>query len=259
MLFGSDLDGTLIYSEKYLKQHTPAVEVVERGKYNSFMTRKSAELLKKIANKCTFVPCTTRTIDQFKRIQFFSQDVIPIYAIVSNGANLLIDGAVDLDYKYMIHKALLNDCLACEDILKEFNKFASEKWAQPMRQADEVFHYCIINREYVPSDEIAAFSKWLKQQNWGLSIQGRKLYLVPNVVNKWSALEHVAELAGESDIVTAGDSLLDIPLVKGAKYSISPAHGEIYDQYATVGWHFTKSTGILAGEEILQYVCQLVK
>ncbi|MEG6521999.1 HAD family hydrolase [Desulfotomaculum sp. 1211_IL3151] len=259
MIFASDLDRTIIYSDKFLRDFSGEVVAVEYGKYNSYMTKPASQLLKIINREITFVPCTTRTIEQYQRIQFFQREVTPKYAVVSNGANLLVDGNLDLDYQKSIAQALVNNCLASEDILKEFDKLNCGNWTQPMRHADGVFHYCIIERDKAPWQELNFFKKWAEDQRWEMSIQGRKLYLVPCVINKGAALRIISERIGEAAIFSAGDSLLDIPLIKEAQYRISPAHGELFEQCSSEKeWKFTKASGILAGEEILQQVYHMV-
>lgn len=262
MIFASDLDRTMIYSDKFLEEFPGEVVAVERGKYFSYMTKRAVVLLKVLAERITFIPCTTRTIEQYQRIQFFHDQVVPSYAIVSNGANILLNGLLDIGYQDNIRQALLNDCLAGEDILKEFEKIAHQDWAQALRNADGVFYYCIVDREKLPWKELESFAKWALRQKWEISVQGRKLYLVPQVVNKWSALKRIMEVKEDGRILSAGDSLLDLPLIKGAEYSISPAHGELYEQYGQASklakWQFTKSPGIKAGEEILGAISKLV-
>ncbi|ABO48891.1 conserved hypothetical protein [Desulforamulus reducens MI-1] len=257
MIFASDLDRTLIYSGKFLTEFQGKVKAVETGKYYSYMTERAAELLKQVAARITFVPCTTRTIEQYRRIQFFQGEIVPQFAIVSNGANILLEGTEDSTYRNHITRILANECLAGDEILKEINKLLSAKWAQPMRQADGVFHYCIIDRDKAPLEELIAFSQWASTQKWNVSIQGRKLYLVPLVINKWSALERVASIIGDTRVFAAGDSLLDLPLMQGAHYAVSPAHGELYEQFSELGkWTFTETSGIRAGEQILEMVLE---
>ena len=255
MIFASDLDRTLIYSEKFLLDYSGKVTAVESGKYTSYMSERSVDLLKYIARRAIFVPCTTRTIEQYRRIQFFQNVVKPKYSVVSNGANILVEGILDFGYSKTISMILLNECAAGEDIIKEFNKLASDLWAQPFRQADGAFYYCIIDRDKAPLQELTVFTKWALEQKWGVSIQGRKLYLVPQAINKWSAMQRVIEITGDGWIIGAGDSLLDLPLIKGVNYAISPAHGELYEQFGQSGdWMFTNTSGISAGEEILNTV-----
>lgn len=259
MIFASDLDQTLIYSERFLTEFPGEVVAVEIGKYSSYMTKRASELLKIISSKITFIPCTTRTIEQYNRIQYFRDSIRPNYAVVSNGANILLSGVVDLGYQERLFYQLLNECLASKDVLAEFSKLASKEWAQPMHEADKTFHYCIIDRQKIPLEELKSFGNWVEKQQWTMSIQGRKLYLIPKIVNKGNALRRIMELAGKSEVFSAGDSLLDLPLLWEGKHSISPAHGEIFEQYCDAGWIFTKSSGILAGEEILSEIFHLLE
>ncbi|SFG14076.1 hypothetical protein SAMN05660649_00842 [Desulfotomaculum arcticum] len=260
MIFASDLDRTLIYSDKFTRNFSGQVVAVETGKYSSYMTKTAAALLKSIAGKAFFVPCTTRTIEQYLRIGFFQSEVVPKYAIVSNGANLLVDGAVDITYHNDVLQTLQRECLAGQDILTEFSRLEAGEWAQPMRNADGVFYYCLIDRSKTPLTELAAFSNWARDQKWVVSIQGRKLYLTPEVINKWVALRKVSELTGDDYVVACGDSLLDLPLIRGADLALSPAHGELFEQFGDAparlqgNWLFTAASGILAGEELLKTI-----
>jgi len=256
MIFASDLDRTMIYSARFLNDYSGRVKAVETGRYYSYMTELAAELLKRIAGKALFVPCTTRTVEQYRRVEFFQKELKPEYAIASNGANLLVNGVLDTAYRENILALLKSNCAAGRDILKEFNRLEGDGWVQPMRQADGVFHYCLIDRERAPVQELASFSVWANQQRWNVSIQGRKLYLVPQVINKWAALTRVMEITGDNKVVAAGDSLLDLPLMQGANYALSPAHGELYEQFGVTdsNWRFTETSGLPAGEEILKIV-----
>ncbi|TYO95305.1 hypothetical protein [Desulfallas thermosapovorans] len=278
MIFASDLDRTLIYSSKFTGDYPAPVKAVETGDYYSYMTAAAAELLKDLAGKVLFVPCTTRTMEQYRRIGFLQKEVPCRYAVTSNGANILVNGVPDTAYRAGIMRDMAGDCAAGPDILKVFGRLSGAGfWSAPMRHADEAFYYCIVERDKVPLQELADFSNWAGKQNWHVSLQGRKLYLVPRVVNKWSALQRVVRMAGDHRVVAAGDSLLDLPLVQGADYAISPAHGELFEQYSgshlcacndgqsnpkhglyqQAQWVFTKSSGIAAGEEIIRTVLQL--
>ena len=71
MLYFSDLDRTLIYSKKFLKEDLKEVPIEKyEGEYISFMTEKSINLLREINEKNIFIPCTTRSIEQYERIDF---------------------------------------------------------------------------------------------------------------------------------------------------------------------------------------------
>ena len=262
MIFASDLDRTLIYSEKYLLDFAGPVKAVEYGKYTCLMTERAVVLLKELFTVLTFVPCTTRTIEQYQRIQFFKEEYVPRFAVVSNGGNIVVDGVVDFNYREDIERRLHNSCLPESELLKEFAQIASTEWANKLVNADGLFYYCIVELVKLPRNEIDSFAAWAFEQNWEVSIQGRKLYLVPRVVNKWSAVERIKELTGEQFVFAAGDSLLDLSMIKCADYAVYPAHGEIYENFGEtmsinsgcLAVKATKVSGLAAAEEILEKV-----
>lgn len=55
--------------------------------------------------------------------------------------------------------------------------------------------------------------------------KGRKVYMIPNCIDKWKALDYIEQREKIKDFITAGDSKLDLSLVNNGKYSIVPKHG----------------------------------
>jgi hydroxymethylpyrimidine pyrophosphatase-like HAD family hydrolase len=257
VIFASDLDHTLIYSERFLPEPSSfSLKQVEAGVAKSCMTQKAAQTLFQLSRALTFIPCTTRTIEQYKRIKFFK--IEPEWAIVSNGANLLINNEVDQCHQKEIKRQLEDRCLNFTKILRQFAKLNPTTWTEPLRQADEVF-YCIFDQEKIPLPEFEDFSAWAQEQNWNISLQGRKLYLVPNVIDKGAALARLAQMLEKEIIFAAGDSLLDISLLEAAQNSFVPIHGEIRRHFPDSGrWQYTKSGGVLAGEEILENILDVL-
>ena len=268
MIFASDLDQTLIYSPKsfrLLPELMPAVSSIEiyDGREISFMADHAIAKLKKIASQSTFVPVTTRTIDQYRRISLFHETIIPAYGVVSNGGNIIVNGVVDSAWQKQVAINMAQMCLCAEDMLAGFNEICHESWAGPMRMADGLFYYCVVERDKVPLKDIESFALWAEQQQWSVSLQGRKLYIVPQVVNKGAAVAYIRNLLQEKLVVAAGDSLLDLCMLEQADYAISPCHGELWDHYSqgklpTQAIKFTKRAGILAATDILDYVEEYV-
>lgn len=258
MLFASDLDRTLIYSERFTTEHSGPLRIVEQGVVTSYMTERAAKQVQFIAAQILFVPCTTRTIEQYQRIHFLRNEVTFKYAVTSNGGNLLVDGVVDQNYRQKINKEVRQNCLPAADLIKEFKKIATDDWLERIKMADQLFFYCLIDRAKIPFDELRCFDNWAEKQNWQISTQGRKLYLVPKAVNKWVAIKEILDRTKESAVFAAGDSILDLPLLKGASHSFCPQHGELYDRYGQapdkMALRFTNSSGITAAEEILTAV-----
>ncbi|MBP2628324.1 MAG: Haloacid dehalogenase domain protein hydrolase type 3 [Firmicutes bacterium] len=265
MLFASDLDQTLIYSPKSFRllpgEPMPAASSIEiyDGREISFMADNAIAKLKKIASQSIFVPVTTRTIDQYLRISLFRENMIPAYGVVSNGGNIIVDGVVDQAWRGQVAMVMDQMCLCPEDMLASFNELCHESWAGPMRMADGLFYYCVVERDKVPLNDIESFAVWAGGQQWNVSLQGRKLYIVPQVVNKWSAVAYIRDILQEKLVITAGDSLLDLCMLEQADYAIAPAHGELWDCYTRgalpiQALKFTKQAGILAANDILDYV-----
>ena len=105
VLVASDLDRTLIYSAAALLLGGGAEDTicVERyqDKPQSFSTRRSLELLAAVIRHTDFVPVTTRTPEQYRRVNLSvdpAKTVIPKFAVCSNGGDILVDGAVDADW-----------------------------------------------------------------------------------------------------------------------------------------------------------------
>ncbi|WP_289142555.1 hypothetical protein [uncultured Brevibacillus sp.] len=260
MLFASDLDQTLIYSSRHTKDADPTklrvVEVLE-GKVISYMTDDAINSLQDLMKRIMFIPVTTRTINQYNRVTIFSEDLRPTYAVTSNGGNILIDGKVDEKWSQHIRQRISKDSMAMDDILCEFEKFTHESWLHRGLVADDLFYYCIVERDLLPVDEMYSFGEWLSSNGWELSIQGRKVYFIPQAVNKRDAVLHIKESEGMQIVVSSGDSLLDLPLIHASSHALIPAHGEVFELGKNEGVPFTQSNGIKASEEILKFVASI--
>lgn len=264
MLFASDLDQTLIYSHKTFisKEIDEQIRPVEKldDRFISYMTQNALNALKEIAQRVLFVPVTTRTKLQYRRINFLNYGITHQYAVTSNGGTIFSEGVEDKEWSRLVLEGR-DKCLATQDLIKKFDEISHSSWVlqDSGKLADDLFYYCLIDREKIPVTELAAFKLWASENNWELSVQGRKLYLVPQNVNKKAAIQYIKEKDGISSVVAAGDSLLDLDMLKAADLALAPAHGELYSLYlqGTFGLEkirFTQKSGIEAAEEILESV-----
>lgn len=263
MIFASDLDRTLIYSQRSMgmspdaAHHLP-VELYN-GEYISFMSKKSLLLLQQVQQLATFVPVTTRTVEQYRRIFQISSNIKPKYAITSNGGNILIDGEPDPVWATKIRQ-LQDNYLDHDALMRRFQEIASPDWVLREYLADNLFYTVIIDREKTPLELVRSFGKEIVSLGWSLSIQGRKLYLIPAEINKGSAMLYVKDMLSSAFTAASGDSLLDESLLKAADYALAPAHGELYTVYAGAeAYNFTQESGIAASEEILQSVLEVFR
>lgn len=270
MIFASDLDQTLIYSPRSFRialgDAMPPITSIEmyEGREISFIADGVIKKLNDIARRSTFIPVTTRTIEQYRRISLFQEAIIPTYGVVSNGGNIIKNGEVDLHWQKQVLLNMQEGCLAAKDMLMSFQEICHESWAGTIRMADGLFYYCVVERDKVPQSDIEGFTVWAQEQGWSISLQGRKLYIVPQVVNKWAAVAYIQNLLQEKFVIAAGDSLLDLCMLEQADCGIVPSHGEIWDSYCqgllvAPSIKFTKSKGILAANDILDVVIRYIQ
>jgi len=198
-----------------------------------------------------------RTVEQFSRINIFQNNNSPKYAITSNGGNIIIDGIVDADWNNHIREKINNNCTPFSDVLKKYFEIKKDNWISEFKTADELFHYAIIERANYPQEILSEFELWLEEYGWNLSIQGRKFYLIPRWLDKWNAVQHIAEIENADFIYAAGDSKLDFKLLLNSHKSIMPIHGiELLEESKKTSQHFniTNTSGLFASEEILNFV-----
>lgn len=213
----SDLDGTLIFSASRKKAGDIVIEHKD-GEEISCITARQAELLPKIRN---IIPVTTRSVEQYRRIEF-PEGFAPEYALCDNGGTLLINGEADgpwLERSAGIFREAMDEISRFEAILK--------------RDPDRKFEVRLVD----------GFFLFTKSANPNLTLArlgtgkccecyatGEKVYVIPKQLSKGAAAERLAELIGvpRERIFAAGDSLMDVPMLNAAGTAIFtddiPAH-----------------------------------
>jgi hydroxymethylpyrimidine pyrophosphatase-like HAD family hydrolase len=261
MIFASDLDQTLIYSQpleraEELGNRIITAELID-GKVRSYMSSSSYQLLQKLMAELVFIPVTTRTLQQYFRIHLISQMLTPTYAVTSNGGNIVIDGHPDLEWHASIVARVSESSVHVEDVRKLMDQVLNPDWVIGSSYCDELFFSHIVERDKMPREEVIEMSAELQRMGWNTSIQGRKVYVVPQAVNKRDAVAYLKQITGDDKVVASGDSLLDQILLDFADFSIAPRHGELFRQEQQQGagnYTFTEESGIFATDEILKYV-----
>lgn len=250
-----DLDRTLIYSANALSLDGPdhgaprlSVCEVYEGRPLSYMTREAEDLLCELAARACFVPVTTRTQAQFRRV------CLPAtrYAITTNGGVLLVDGKADGEWAARVRGAVVRGSAPISEVLARVGE-SPAPGVQRIRTAEETFIYAIVERADLPAGYVEELTEWCAERGWVVSLQGRKLYCVPAAVTKETAVAEVMRRAGAGTLVAAGDSLLDRGLLEMADIPLRPRHGELEDSgYEWPGLRVTGRPGVRAGEEILR-------
>ncbi|NJP68116.1 HAD family hydrolase [Streptomyces sp. ventii] len=261
MLFASDLDRTLVYSAAALGLTVPDAEAprllcveVYRSAPLSFLTETAAATLTEIASlpphEARFVPVTTRTPEQYRRMRL--PGPAPALAISANGGRLLVDGEPDGEWDDHVAGLLATDCAPLAEVRDRLRATADPGWLLKERVAEDLFCYLVVDRERFPADWADELATWAGERGWTVSVQGRKVYVVPRPLTKSAALAEVVRRTGARRVLAAGDSLLDADLLTAADRGWRPGHGELAD----TGWHAPHvasltTRGVRCGEEIL--------
>ncbi|OHV37591.1 sucrose-6-phosphate hydrolase [Pseudofrankia sp. EUN1h] len=255
-----DLDQTLIFSRRSFRLPEGAAEpplvTVEHldGEPAAFMTEAAFASVAELAGRAVLVPVTTRTLGQYRRVDL---GVAPAYAVAANGGHLLVDGEPDPAWAATVAERLRAGAPLAA-MLDVAGRLATGGWCRLTRVADDVFVYLVAyDRDGIP--DLTEVTAEVEAEGWTVSVQGRKVYLVPAALTKQAALAEVARRAGADRVAAAGDSLLDAPMLLAADTAVRPAHGELHDRdWTAPNLHVTAAPGLLAGEELLAHLAGLV-
>lgn len=206
----SDLDNTLIYSHKTpFSQRKVLVEYL-RGKEQSYMTKNTYDFM--CGNYIQFIPVTTRSIEQYKRLFVFGKEIKVEYALVCNGAILLKNGIIDEEW-LSDTKSIAGEGISIlaniQNELPEYNINNIEgvmlyfKADKPMEIADRLRNEYVTERVYIGFDK-------------------RKVYVVPSEISKGNAVQRYCSRFGITETVSSGDSEFDISMLNVTNISIYP-------------------------------------
>ena len=255
-LVAVDLDRTLIYSPAAVgESEVSALRVVEMydGAPLSRMTDRAWGLLTELMDLTELVPVTTRSREQYQRVEL---PRVPAYALCTNGGTLLVDGVPDLSWRAeSFDIAARSAPLAEASALLE--AVADEGWVKFVRSVEDLFCYLVaVERSALPAAWVAGLVESAEALGWRVSVQGRKVYLVPDGISKESGVIRLRQrLGSDGPVLAAGDSLLDAGMLAAADHAIRPAHGELHDAgWESAGVTVTGRAGVLAGEDVLDWL-----
>jgi hydroxymethylpyrimidine pyrophosphatase-like HAD family hydrolase len=205
VLFASDLDNTLIHSYRVAEAGDICVETRD-GKKLSFMSPEAHGILKDIAAKCTFVPVTTRSLEQYRRLDL---GVKPQYALVANGALLLVDGEVDERWASETRRRL-------NVTLPEIEPGG---FLYDIRNVDGFF---IFAKSEDPPQAVKYLNEFLKDGAFEARSVHDKVYILPAGLDKGAAVKRLRERISSDCVVCAGDSEMDLPMLEIADMAVVP-------------------------------------
>ena len=204
----SDLDGTLIFSAAR-KQVGDIVIERKDGREISCMTERQSELFPRLTN---VIPVTTRSVEQYRRIEFARVGFEPRYALCANGGILLVDGEPDAEWSER-SADIFRECEA------ELSHFRKRLESDPdrnfeVRLVDGLF---LFTKSSEPSETLRYLGEGELCESF---FTGEKVYVIPKKLNKGAAVKRLAERLGLAEFAAAGDSLMDISMLNAADIAV---------------------------------------
>lgn len=246
ILFFSDLDSTLIYSG--YPEHT-CVEYNE-SKEVTYMTTQGINLLHNllIRKDLVFIPCTLRSYEQATRIAFLKNDNVPTI-VCDNGFSIYNNGTLDETWDNLMKEKLAT--YPTDEIKGDIEILVSSyNICCRIKNNRNAFFTLIFENAKSANMHYETITKALKKYSYKLELQGRKLYIIPDFLDKVLAVKYLCQKINHDLVITAGDSTVDKSLVEEGNLRIVPSHSSLNTKNTTI----TKKSGINAGEEILSII-----
>ena len=211
----TDLDNTIIYSYKHdIGNEKMNVELYKEREI-SFISNHTFELLKKVKEEFLIIPTSTRTIEQYERIDLKIGTFK--YALVCNGSVLLVDGKKDKDwYEESLRLAKPSNL----EVKKALEYLENDKRRTfELRYIEDLFVFTkcdksetVVNelREYLDKNLVSVFNN------------KEKVYVLPTSLSKGKAIERLRKYLKAEFIIAAGDSEFDISMVEAADVGLVP-------------------------------------
>ena len=211
----TDLDNTIIYSCKHdIGNEKMNVEIYKEREI-SFISNHTYELLKKVREEFLIIPTSTRTIEQYDRIDLKIGTFK--YALVCNGSVLLVDGKKDKDwYEESLRLAKPSNL----EVKKALEYLENDKRRIfELRHIEDLFVFTkcdeaetVVNelREYLDKSLVNVFNN------------KEKVYVLPTSLSKGKAIERLRKYLKAEFIIAAGDSEFDISMVEAADVGLVP-------------------------------------
>lgn len=227
MIYASDLDRTLIYSERFLTEEHPTTFetiLVDEARLNSYMDKDVLTKLISIVNNpnIRFIPITTRSFNGYSRINI--PGITPEYAVTSNGGLVLHNGKVIPEWEEYINKNVDKQELEC--MLQDVNKLPGINYESKL--IDDSFIFSKSNEPEITAQAIKGLLD--KYTGYKFFSHRDKIYIMPDAVSKDKALLWLKRYLGENYIVSSGDSQFDMPMLSVADLAVIPEYNSIDDK-----------------------------
>ena len=211
----TDLDNTIIYSYKHdIGNEKMNVEIYKEREI-SFITKQTFELLKKVKEEFLVIPTSTRTIEQYERIDLKIGTFK--YALVCNGSVLLVDGKKDKDwYEESLRLAKPSNL----EVKKALEYLENDKRRTfELRYIEDLF---VFTKCYKSETVVNELRKHFDKNLVNVFNNKEKVYVLPTLLSKGKAIERLKKYLKVEFIIAAGDSEFDISMVEAADVGLVP-------------------------------------
>ena len=212
LLFACDIDNTLIYSHRHPHEGWECVEWLQ-GREQSYMSPETKRDLLRLPAGLAPVPVTSRTVEQVLRLKM----PVPMgLALTGNGADLLSEGRPDGAWRAETDALIApwrGELRRCQALLEDVGG------ALRVAVADDAYLYAV----FPDAPEAARRAGALRSKtDLAVVASGRKLYLLPPPLNKGRAVSRLMARKGYNRLIAAGDSPMDLPMLRMAHTAIAP-------------------------------------
>lgn len=253
---GFDLDKTIIFSSRSLmlgSNHHEPLTIVENnhGRPLSYMTEASHAMLSIMPRYAEVFPVTARSQKQMRRVEL--PWGAPQNYVCLSGATVCHNGVEDLEWEDFVRTRVAESAISLAEVERLTEEYQNMPWVLSRENFGHMFDSTTLDIQNVPDWFIPEIEQKLEGSGYYASLQGRKLYITPNMLSKGDAFLHLVkklEITGRT--YAAGDSLMDVDLLEKADFAFHPSHGEMVSQHAAPP-HSIQSLaqGVLGGEEIV--------
>lgn len=214
VVFHTDLDNTIMYSWKYDTGADRRCVEVYHDKEITYITHKTYLLLQELKKHVLIVPTTTRTPEQYHRLDL-GVGSFP-YVLACNGGILLVDGREDSAWYQGSQERIRDSREGLDRAVSILEKDARRCFDVRLIRELFVFTKCR-DSEAVAQDLRAALDAQYVDVFWN----GEKVYVVPSALNKGTAVERFRSYVDCEQVIAAGDSAFDIPMLEAADLGIA--------------------------------------
>jgi len=237
ILFACDLDNTLLYSLKHLPEDIKKVCVeYYQEKPQGFFSERTVELLREVCRKVSFIPVTTRSMEQYRRI-LWPEGCEPEIALMANGAILLEHGRPDEAWQQASRETVR---LCAAELGRLYALLSRQDIYRHCRLVDQMYLFVSCEDEETASVE-AARCRELTELD--VQVSGRKIYFFPPGIDKGTALDRLRKRFPVREVLCAGDSRIDLPMLRRADTAFVPS-GELFRE-------LPEGKGCLCGQKAL--------